>query len=142
MRYKKLTRRGFLGTTAGAGLGGLALRAFPVEGLPEGRAVSEFPISRHDWTPPGADTSHECARGAEDWKSTSDQPPRKVIVGTVMQPFWGEHPGLERRLEQLTEIVDRLQAQSQKQYGRGLDLAVLPEKARSTVPTWSDAPKT
>jgi len=25
-------------------------------------------------------------------KSTSDQPPRKVIVGTVMQPFWGKHP--------------------------------------------------
>jgi hypothetical protein len=62
-------------------------------------------------------------------ESTSDQPPRKVIVGTVMQPFWGKHPGLEKRLEQLTVIVDRMQAQSEKKYGRGLDLAVLPEVA-------------
>jgi len=47
-------------------------------------------------------------------KSTSDQPPRKLIVGTVMQPFWGKHPGLQKRLDQLTGIVDRLQAQSEK----------------------------
>jgi predicted amidohydrolase len=62
-------------------------------------------------------------------KSTSDQPPRKVIVGTVMQPFWGKHPGLQGRLSQLTTIVDRMQAESEKKYGRGLDLAVLPEIA-------------
>jgi predicted amidohydrolase len=62
-------------------------------------------------------------------KSTSDQPPRKVIVGTVMQPFWGEYPGLEKRTEQLTTLVDRLQAESEKKYSRGLDLAVLPETA-------------
>jgi predicted amidohydrolase len=61
--------------------------------------------------------------------STSDRPPRKVIVGTVMQPFWGKHPGLQKRLDQLTTIVDRLQAESEKKYGRGLDLAVLPEMA-------------
>ena len=64
-------------------------------------------------------------------KSTSDQPPRKVVVGTVMQPFWGKHPGLERRLDQLTVIVDRMQSQSEKKYGRSLDLAVLPEMALS-----------
>lgn len=62
-------------------------------------------------------------------RSTSDQPPRKVIVGTVMQRFWGQYPGLENRLDQLTAIVDRMQAQSEKEYGRGLDLAVLPEMA-------------
>jgi predicted amidohydrolase len=62
-------------------------------------------------------------------KSTSDQPPRKVIVGTVMQPFWGKHPGLQKRLNQLTEIVDRMQAQSVRKYGHNLDLAVLPEMA-------------
>jgi predicted amidohydrolase len=62
-------------------------------------------------------------------KSTSDQPPRKVIVGTVMQPFWGKHPGLQKRLDQLTVIVDRMQAQSEKKYGRSADLAVLPEMA-------------
>lgn len=70
------------------------------------------------------------ARGAEiPAKSTADQPPRKVIVGTVMQPFWGKHPGLEKRLAQLTTIVDRMQTESEKKYGRGLDLAVLPEMA-------------
>ena len=37
------------------------------------------------------------------WKSTSDQPPRKVIVGTVMQPFWGKQPPLEKRLADLTD---------------------------------------
>ena len=62
-------------------------------------------------------------------KSTADQPPRKVIVATVMQPFWGAYPGLQKRLEQLTVIVDRMQAESEKKYGRGIDLAVLPEVA-------------
>jgi predicted amidohydrolase len=62
-------------------------------------------------------------------KSTSDQPPRKVIVATVMQPFWGQYPGLQKRMEQLTVIVDRMQEQSEKKYGRSLDLAVLPETA-------------
>jgi len=85
------------------------------------------------------------AMGAETpANSTSDQPPRKVIVGTVMQPFWGKHPGLEKRLDQLTTIVDRMQAESEMKYGRGLDLAVLPEmaltgegKAGGEVADWS-----
>ena len=62
-------------------------------------------------------------------KTTADQPPRKVVVGTVMQPFWGSYPGLQKRLDQLTGIVDRMEQQSEKKYGRGLDLAVLPEVA-------------
>jgi predicted amidohydrolase len=61
--------------------------------------------------------------------STADRPPRKVIVGTAMQAFWGEYPGLEKRLEQLAGLVDQMAAESQKKYGRGLDLAVLPEMA-------------
>ncbi|MGD0224039.1 MAG: carbon-nitrogen hydrolase family protein [Terriglobia bacterium] len=70
------------------------------------------------------------ARGADILiKSTSDQPPRKVIVGTVMQPFWGKHPGLQKRLDQLTVIIDRMQTESEKKCGRSLDLAVLPEIA-------------
>src|SRR5205807_9696726 len=32
-------------------------------------------------------------------KTTSNRPPRKVIVGTVMQSFWGQYPGLHNRLE-------------------------------------------
>ena len=60
-------------------------------------------------------------------KSTSNRPPRKVIVGTVMQAFWGEHPGLRNRLEQLTHLVDQMAEQAKTKYGRSLDLAVLPE---------------
>lgn len=67
------------------------------------------------------------SRGA--LRSTSGLPPRKVIVGTVMQPFWGEYPGLEKRLEHLAAIVDRMARQSKSRYGRGLDLAILPEAA-------------
>ncbi|HXI40689.1 MAG TPA: carbon-nitrogen hydrolase family protein [Bryobacteraceae bacterium] len=61
--------------------------------------------------------------------STAGQAPRKVIVGTAMQAFWGEYPGLEKRLAQLSGLVDQMAAESQKKYGRGLDLAVLPEMA-------------
>jgi predicted amidohydrolase len=52
-----------------------------------------------------------------------------VIVGTVMKSFWGEYPGLPKRLEELTGLIDRLTEESRKKYGRGLDLAVLPESA-------------
>ncbi len=61
--------------------------------------------------------------------SPSTRPPRKVIVGTVMQAFWVKYPGLAKRLEQLEGIVDRMAEQSRKKYGRGLDLAILPEVA-------------
>lgn len=62
-------------------------------------------------------------------KSTAGQPPRKVIVGTAMQAFWGKYPGLEKRLEELGALVDQMAAESQRRYGRGLDLAILPEMA-------------
>ena len=61
--------------------------------------------------------------------STSGLPPRKVIVATAMQAFWVEYPGLEKRLEELAAIVDRMRAESQKKYGRSMDLAILPEVA-------------
>lgn len=59
--------------------------------------------------------------------STSSMAPRKVIVGTLMQSFWVAHPGLEKRLEELTGAVDRMDAEARRKYGRGVDLAVLPE---------------
>lgn len=61
--------------------------------------------------------------------STSHIPPRKVIVGTAMQSFWGPYPGLRNRLVQLTGFVDQMVMQATQVYGRGLDLAVLPEVA-------------
>ncbi len=62
-------------------------------------------------------------------KTTSGELPRKVIVGTAMQAFWGEYPGLQERLDQLAGIVNQMAEQAQKKYGRNLDLAVLPETA-------------
>jgi len=67
------------------------------------------------------------ADGQSRRRSTSSHPPRKVIVGTVMQSFWGKHPGLQKRLDQLAGIVDLMASEAKKKYGRGLDLAVLPE---------------
>lgn len=61
--------------------------------------------------------------------STSDQPPRKVIVGSVVHPFWVKYPGLQARLAELSGLVDQMAAESKKKYGRGLDLAALPEVA-------------
>jgi predicted amidohydrolase len=46
-----------------------------------------------------------------------------------MQSFWGQYPGLRSRLDQLGGIVDQMAAQATKTYGRGLDLAILPETA-------------
>ncbi len=62
-------------------------------------------------------------------RTTSHEAPRKVIVGTVLQHFWGAYPGLDERLSQLAGLVDKLAAESRKKYGRGLDLVVLPEEA-------------
>jgi predicted amidohydrolase len=56
-----------------------------------------------------------------------------------MQPFWGPYPGLEKRLDQLAGIVDRMAQQSKSRYGRGLDLAILPEAA-ITGEVGDDAP--
>jgi predicted amidohydrolase len=64
-------------------------------------------------------------------RTTADQPPRKVIVGTVMQSFWVKHPGPEKRLAELAGLVDQLAAKSRAKYGRSIDLAVLPETAVS-----------
>jgi predicted amidohydrolase len=69
------------------------------------------------------------AAGEVTVHSTSNRPPRKVIVGTAVQGFWEDYPGLEKRLEQLGGIVDRMAEESKAKYGRGIDLAVLPEVA-------------
>ena len=62
-------------------------------------------------------------------RTTSNTPPRKVVVGTTIQSFWGQYPGLSNRLAQLGKIVDQMAAQARRAYGRGLDLAILPEAA-------------
>jgi len=69
------------------------------------------------------------AVGSARSRSTSNSPPRKVIVGTAMQSFWGQYPGLHNRLDQLAGIVDQMAAQAKRKYNRDLDVAVLPETA-------------
>src|SRR5215471_19973302 len=69
------------------------------------------------------------AMAAASLPSSAARAPRKVVVGTVMQPFWVEHPGLTKRLSELGVIIDDLQAESRRKYGRGMDIAVLPECA-------------
>ncbi|MBS1873197.1 MAG: carbon-nitrogen hydrolase family protein [Acidobacteria bacterium] len=59
--------------------------------------------------------------------ASSSRLPRKVVVGTVMQGFWVEHPGVTRRLAELCAIVDDMQAAAKRKYGRGVDLAILSE---------------
>lgn len=61
--------------------------------------------------------------------STAGLPPRKVIVGTMVQPFWGKYPGLDKRLKELTGAIDQMRSEAQRKYGRSLDLAILPETA-------------
>jgi len=80
-------------------------------------------VAALDAAPPRA------ADGEAEVKSTSNRSSHKVIVGTAMQAFWGPYPGLQNRLEQLAGIVDQMAARARKKYGRGLDLAVLPETA-------------
>jgi len=76
-------------------------------------------------------TPATAAGGPASGNSTSAKPPRKVIVGTAMQSFWGPYPGLDQRLAQLAGMVDQMAAQARTRYGRSLDLAVLPETAIS-----------
>ncbi|NLF32129.1 MAG: carbon-nitrogen hydrolase family protein [Planctomycetes bacterium] len=62
--------------------------------------------------------------------SQSSDLPRKIVVGTAMQPYWGEYPGLEARLAQLAALIDRMADEAARRYdGAGLDVAALPEVA-------------
>lgn len=67
-------------------------------------------------------------------RDSSQLPPRKVIVGTMVRGFWGESPGLDRRLGELTGMIGTMARQARSRYGRGLDLAVLPESVVNGEP--------
>jgi predicted amidohydrolase len=67
---------------------------------------------------------------AEGPRTRADQPPRKVIVGTVVRGPWNRPPALADRLAQLEVLVDRMAERAARDYpGRRLDLAILPETA-------------
>ncbi len=59
----------------------------------------------------------------------ADAPPRKIVVGTMMQSFWGLNQTLDARLAMLAGFVDRMAAEAKKQYGARLDLGVVTEYA-------------
>lgn len=60
-------------------------------------------------------------------KSRADTPPRKVLLGTVMEFFRG---GLSERLTRAAQLIDGVAAEAGRKYpGRRLDLVVLPEHA-------------
>ncbi|HWC01053.1 MAG TPA: carbon-nitrogen hydrolase family protein, partial [Bryobacteraceae bacterium] len=62
-------------------------------------------------------------------RSRAGQPPRKVIVGTIMQAYWETYPGLPKRLDRLMTTIDRVAEAAHRSYGRGPDVIVLPEVA-------------
>ena len=65
---------------------------------------------------------------ASQVRSRADHPPRKVIVGTAIYGPYGKYPGLDERLNELSEIVDEMARRAKRQYpGHSLDLAILPE---------------
>ena len=81
-----------------------------------------------------AGISADCPSTAESTKEVSsampaDAPPRKVVIGTMMQSFWEEYPGLDARLATLAGLVDRMAAEAKRKYDTRLDLGVLTEYA-------------
>ena len=62
--------------------------------------------------------------------SSVDQQPRKVVVATSMFGPYGQWPGLEKRLDELGEIIDAMAASAaQQDPPKSLDLAILTEDA-------------
>jgi len=58
----------------------------------------------------------------------ADSPPRKVLLGTVVSGYEISTYSLERRLQLMDELVDRIAAEGADGYpGKRLDLVVLPE---------------
>ncbi len=61
--------------------------------------------------------------------SRKDTPPRKVVVGTVVNSLWGEPTDPDVRLEVVCGLIDEVAAEAERKYPEdGLDLIVLPEE--------------
>lgn len=56
-----------------------------------------------------------------------DGRPRKVVVGTSMHNMFGAYPGLDARIGELSDLVDRMADEAGEVHGRGLDIAAFPE---------------
>jgi predicted amidohydrolase len=56
--------------------------------------------------------------------------PRKVLVGTVIQPFWDKPATLDQLLEMIERLIDSVAEEAERKYpDSSLDLVVLPEGA-------------
>lgn len=56
--------------------------------------------------------------------------PRKVLVGTSIFPHYGKHPGIDERLQEIGQLLDKMHESATATYaGRNLDLMLLPEHA-------------
>ncbi len=63
----------------------------------------------------------------------ADLPPRKTLIATSMQGYYGPYPGLTQRLAELSTLVDEMAAKAAAQFpGKRLGLIVLPENAVTT----------
>jgi predicted amidohydrolase len=63
-------------------------------------------------------------------KSKADQPPRKVVVGTVIYNVFQRPRELDAQLKELSTLVDEMASQASSKYpDRGLDLAILTEES-------------
>ena len=72
----------------------------------------------------------QATRMSNAMTDTTDAPPRKIVVGTLMYSMWGEYPGVESRLQALSVWIDKMGDQAARDYdGATLDLVVLPEIA-------------
>ena len=69
------------------------------------------------------------ADAEERGQTTSDGLPRKVIVGTVMQSFWGQYPGLPGAWSNSPGSLTKWPPRPGRLTDAGLDLAILPETA-------------
>jgi predicted amidohydrolase len=66
----------------------------------------------------------------DEHKTTGQEPPRKIIVGTAMYRMWVQYPGLEKRLQELGQLIDEMAEQAAKKYpGTRMDIVALPEVA-------------
>jgi predicted amidohydrolase len=72
-----------------------------------------------------------CAGEARGQKAVNwEAGPRKVIVGTSMYNMFHEYPGLDKRLEELGQLIDQMAERAAKEYPESrLDIVALPEVA-------------
>jgi len=73
--------------------------------------------------------------GSAQSSSSMSGAPRKVVVATLMEDFFAEYPGLNVRLDRMTEVVGEAAAQADRRFpGDGLDLVVFPEAFVNRMP--------